>query len=88
MKSCELRKGVKKFLAIYWLAISLLLPLENSSLAHFCPSSFPASHFYTVNLDSWGGGRTHMWRAEDNLQESVLSFHLVGPRDGTHQGDS
>lgn len=24
----------------------------------------------------------HMWRSEDNLQESVLSFHHVGHRDG------
>lgn len=25
----------------------------------------------------------HMWRPEDNLQESGLSFHPVGPRDQT-----
>jgi hypothetical protein len=25
----------------------------------------------------------YIWRLGDNLQESVLSFHYVGPRDGT-----
>lgn len=23
----------------------------------------------------------HMWRSEDNLRKSILSFHHVGPRD-------
>lgn len=54
----KLRKGAKISLAIYE-PVLFPLPLEKSSLAHFCPNSFlGVSGFHTVNLNSWGwGGR-------------------------------
>lgn len=29
-----------------------------------------------------------VWRSEENLWDSVLTFHHVGPRDGTQSLDS
>ena len=47
------------------------------------------SHNHTgLNITFWGGGAafcavSHMWRSEDNMQESIFSFHDVGPRNQT-----
>jgi hypothetical protein len=50
---------------------------------------FLFKHFNDIYLFCVAGGaasvhtRAHILRSEDNLQESVFSFHRVGPKDGT-----
>lgn len=50
--------------------------------AYECLKFLDILHFYLFILCT-SHATAHMWRSEDNLWDLVLSFHRVGPRDGT-----
>lgn len=62
-------------------------PAHASVLRAFC--LFTAFTLFILCASVHGGvglksATVGVWRSEDNIQESVFSFHLLGPKDQTH----